>query len=187
MHKFAQFAEPIPAEAEIYGSLKIYTFQYEGAQRPYFAKLWRGKAVHPYAHHSFLTDKSRAKYIAEQKQTVDANARFKDELKVRKTAGKAAGAELFQVGTLLAYSWGYDPTNVDFFKVVERKGLTVKIRPIGGRQKNDSEGFMSNRVMAVRDAFIGKAVSTKRINGTSLSMKNDCAIITHESETHYCS
>lgn len=181
------FADPAPESVEVYGNLKIQLLDWAGAPRPFGVKVWRGRASKPYAYYSFKTAESRAQYIADQKKSDDLSRQYKEERKAADKVEKAKGSELIQVGTLLAYSWGYDQTNVDFFQVVERTGMTVKIRPIGGRQKKDSEGFMSNRVMPVKDSFIGDEVITKRITGTSLSMGHGSARITHELETHYCS
>jgi hypothetical protein len=45
------------------------------------------------------------------------------------------------VGAILEFSWGYDQTNIDFFKIVRRSGLTVWLVAIG--KKNVVEtGFM---------------------------------------------
>lgn len=184
----SMFAEPVPAEAEISGNLKIHTYEYSFAGgTKYLVKIWRGKASRPYAHYSFSSSERRAKYIDEQKQSDRASVEFKAKMKAVQAEEKAKGAQLFEVGTLLAYSWGYDQTNVDFYQVVEKKGMTVKIRPIAGRTKKNSEGFDCNRVMPVKDAFIGEEVITKRITGTSLSMDHGTASITHELESHYCS
>lgn len=182
------FADPAPESVEVYGNLKIQLLDWAGAPNAFGVKIWRGRAVKPYAYYSFKTAERRDAYIAQEKRSADASRQYKAESKARQAENKAKGAELFQVGTLLVHSWGYDQTNVDFFQVVERKGMTVKIRPIAGREKKDSDhGGMANRVMAVKDSFIGEEVITKRINGTSLSMDHGSLQITHELETHYCS
>lgn len=51
-----------------------------------------------------------------------------------------------KVGDLFYSSWGYDQTNVEFFKVVglTKSGKSAKVRQIGSKTKEGSEGFMSD-------------------------------------------
>ena len=51
-----------------------------------------------------------------------------------------------KVGDLFYSSWGYDQTNVEFFKVVglTKSGKSAKIRQIGSKTKEGSEGYMSD-------------------------------------------
>lgn len=46
------------------------------------------------------------------------------------------------IGVILVYSWGYDQTNVEFFKVVKATSKTVTIEAINGQLAKDEEGFM---------------------------------------------
>ena len=51
-----------------------------------------------------------------------------------------------KVGDLFYSSWGYDQTNIEFFKVVglTKSGKSAKVRQIGSKTKEGSEGFMSD-------------------------------------------
>lgn len=64
-------------------------------------------------------------------------------------------------GAIFEYSWGYDQTNIDYFQVVRRSGSTVWVRPINGKSIPGSEGFMSDRVVPVKDAFVPEPCSVK--------------------------
>lgn len=62
----------------------------------------------------------------------------------------------YKVGDILHHSWGYDQTNCDFYQVVEVKKASVVLRKIGTKTVSGSEGFMSESLMPVKDAFIEK-------------------------------
>lgn len=54
--------------------------------------------------------------------------------------------EFVKVGDLFYSSWGYEQTNVEFFKVVglTKSGKSAKVRQIGSKTKEGSEGYMSD-------------------------------------------
>lgn len=62
----------------------------------------------------------------------------------------------YKLGDILHHSWGYDQTNCDFYQVVEVKKASVVLRKIGSETVPGSEGFMCERVMPVKDAFVEK-------------------------------
>lgn len=51
----------------------------------------------------------------------------------------------YQVGDILEGSWGYDQTNIDFYRVVKRTDKTVWMRKMQTRHVSDA-GFMSDHV-----------------------------------------
>lgn len=51
----------------------------------------------------------------------------------------------YEVGAILEGTWGYDQTNVDFYKIERRTNDTVWLRPMTSRQV-EVTGFMSERV-----------------------------------------
>lgn len=57
-------------------------------------------------------------------------------------------------GTILYASWGYDQTNVDFFKVVSRTPKTVTLVEIGSKMVKGDQGFtMTGEVVADPDVI----------------------------------
>lgn len=51
------------------------------------------------------------------------------------------------VGDVLVCSWGYDQTNVDYYKVTRRTKASVWIVKVGQKVVPGSEGFMSESVL----------------------------------------
>lgn len=67
---------------------------------------------------------------------------------------KAQFSNPYKLGDILHHSWGYDQTNCDYYQVVGVKPASVILRPIGAQTVPNSEGFMSSRLMPVRDNFL---------------------------------
>ena len=61
-----------------------------------------------------------------------------------------------EVGSIFSYTWGYDQTNVEYFQVVSRTKSGVYLSPIKSGTVADSEGFMSDSVVPLKDEFIAK-------------------------------
>lgn len=52
----------------------------------------------------------------------------------------------YTVGAILEGSWGYEQTNINFFKIVKRTNDTLWLQPLATRTVADA-GFMSTRVV----------------------------------------
>lgn len=77
-----------------------------------------------------------------------------------------------QVGDIFVNSWGYEQTNVDFYQVVARSGVTVTLREIG-YDRLETTSWASEYVRPVKDAFIKDAQEfKKRLNGKYIKMNS---------------
>jgi hypothetical protein len=64
-----------------------------------------------------------------------------------------------KVGDIFVASWGWDQTNIDFYKVVRLIGKTMALlQPIGYRPVPGSEGFMCDKVQPDPDKEIGDPI-----------------------------
>lgn len=76
-------------------------------------------------------------------------------------ANYAKQAETIQKGSILVSSWGYEQTNIDFYEVIERKGKTITLQPIGNELVES--GDMVGKVIADRTNKTGETFR-KRID-----------------------
>lgn len=183
MGRFSMLAEPIPAGAEVYRSLKIVRTE---TARGAIVRVWRAKQSRPYANYIFKNSDQREAWIEREKLAEDSRASYKAERDEAAKVRKAQYLESLQVGTLLYTSWGYEQTNVDFFQVVERRGSLVVMRQIDAVEVEGSAGFMSNRVKPVRDAFLdGKPPIRAIITKNGVSVDGHPASPTSEDSSHY--
>ena len=100
---------------------------------------------------------------------LDRAEQWKQERKVARAAAKAAALESVKEGDMYVASWGWEQTNIDAYQVSAKKGATVTLREIAVASVEGSEGFMSDRVVPVKDAFIGDAFK-KRITGQYINI-----------------
>lgn len=167
--------------------LKIVNLDYTGRNGyTRHVKIWRGKASKPYANYVFKSDAEADAYIAKEIAGAAAGLASKEAYKATRKADTAEAAKSITIGTLLCYSWGYDQTNVDFYEVVDKRGLNVALRKIAGESVSGSEGFMSCRVRPVKGAYCGEPF-TKRISRFGVTMAHGHASPCAEGSEHYCS
>lgn len=102
----------------------------------YFAMGFIGQQRKPAFNFRFKTalerDQIAGKWAAEQKAAAAAKAQYKAKIKAERAAFDARTE--FKVDDILSYSWGYDQTQVEFFKVVNVIGrATLAIVTIGSK------------------------------------------------------
>lgn len=140
--------------------LKVLKDQTDGPRGTiYGLKIWNPKAVKPYANYGFRTAERRDEYLAEQIKGHESYQAIKAK---RKADRKGTPEDLakVKVGTIFAYSWGYEQTNVDFYEVVELKGSSVLVREIG-LKSTGATGSMSDNVVPCKGNFTGPALLKK--------------------------
>ena len=94
---------------------------------------------------------------------------WKEERKIARAAAKVAALEGVKEGDIYVASWGWEQTNIDAYQVVAKKGATVTLREFAGASFEGSEGFMSDRVVPVKNEFIGGEFK-KRITGKYINI-----------------
>lgn len=103
-------------------------------------------------------------YVEDFLASLDRAEKYKAERKVKRALERKAAVENVAVGDMFVASWGWEQTNVDAYQVVAKKGASVVLREIALESIEGSEGFMSDRVRPVKNAFIGGEF-TKRVTG----------------------
>lgn len=121
-------------------------YQLETAGAPY-AIGYRGKQVRPSFHYRFKSAEQRAEYVAK----FLAQAKEKAEARAVHEAARLQQMRSFvpnlKAGDVLAGSWGYEQTHVEFFRVLEVKGKRALIQELSHRALDGSQGFMSEKVL----------------------------------------
>lgn len=124
-------------EKVVYDDYKVEVYTYLNAAGAPVMMMFGGKRSKPDYHYRYPTVEARdaavAKYLEGYKKAAEAD-------KARKAARKAKGRGL-EVGDYLYASWGYDQTNVNFYKVVGLVGKTmVEIVPVASAVESSSWG-----------------------------------------------
>lgn len=118
----------------------------------YLAGVWHPKALKPIGEHMyrFRVAEERDTWIEQQVAAFTKHEREKELARKQRTQGDLTLAD---PGTVFVNSWGYDQTQVDFYQVIERKGLTVLLRPIAAISVSQS-GPQSDRVTPALGVFV---------------------------------
>ena len=136
---------------------EVYTYDCNGPCAIFFI----GKRAKPTNNYRYATVERREAAIDEFFNDREAVAKIKEDRKAADKARKEAAVKEAKVGDIYYTAWGYDQTNIDFYEIVEKKGVTFKIREIGKEVVREEEG--ADYVVA--DPHIKKGdVITKRIN-----------------------
>ena len=94
-----------------------------------------GKALKPTWHYTFLKPGDREKRIAELFAGVKAHAE-----RVATRRKESNNGHSFIVGDIVTNSWGYEQTNVDWYRVVRVSRVYVWLQSIAGHTKSGGEG-----------------------------------------------
>jgi hypothetical protein len=139
--------------------------------QPVARGFW-GKGAKSFFNYAFKDVDSRQDYIIKFESKVIAHEeRKEDEREARKIAARKF-KDSIKVGDILQDSWGYDQTNVEFYKVIAKKGATVTIQELSHVHVEGSGGCgMSCKVMPDLNKFYGEPI-TKRIAGCSIKISS---------------
>ena len=96
--------------------------------------IWEYNSAKPTFHYMFSDDVKRGDFIKERKQQADRreadNQRRMNEYVEKK--------KLFEVGSILYCSWGWEQTNIDWYIILERKNDYILIQEIGTKKTYDN-------------------------------------------------
>lgn len=126
-------------------------------------RVFYGKQAKPVAAHYYKTELAREQHVARIfAQRAEIMARKAEWANERKAAGRGLVA-----GDILVASWGYDQTNVDFYKVLQLVGeKSVEVVKIGSqRADRDSGNSMADYCLADPSNIIGEPMIRRAING----------------------
>ena len=158
----------------------------DGVARPLVAYGYSGKRNVPDFKFRFRDEAQRerqiVKFVEGLKAVAEAKARYKAEVV------KRAAENVLNVGDILYTSWGYDQTNVDFFKVIKVSptGKTVDLAEIGKNYKET--GFMCGNSTPNPDKLYG-IVPNKRVGAYGVKIDSVATARKYEGkpvyESHY--
>ena len=134
--------------------------------------IFEPKCTRPTWHYKHRSPEEQSGFIAGRKQGEDQQELIRE--RYRKEAQEKA--EAMKPGAILCSSWGYEQTNIDFYKVIARKASSVVLVEIG--QHRTYSGDMQGNCTPDESKVIGQPF-TKRINrwgGVNLATYKYCQI-----------
>ena len=67
----------------------------------------------------------------------------------------------YQPGAIVADSWGYDQTNIDFYRIVKRKGDWLTLQPLESVEVSDDEPAKGRQATMTGTATHGPATAAR--------------------------
>lgn len=123
----------LPIEEEGLGVVYVYPFA-----KKYGAIAYLPKARKASFHYTFKRDVDMDKYIADWFAGLRASKELKSKWKAERSK-----PHTLQVGDIVTNSWGYDQTNVDWYRVTRTTSHYVWLKPVCSTI--EQTGFMSGR------------------------------------------
>ncbi len=106
-----------------------------------------GKRHKPDFNYSFKTEDHRIEYVAKYFLGLKANMARKNDYKESRKANAKSFLNSLKPGAILYASWGYEQTNIDFYKVLEVKGSKVLLVDCPCVSQ-EATGWASDKVVA---------------------------------------
>ena len=90
------------------------------------------------------------------------------------------------VGKIFYSSWGYEQTNIDFYKViaVSKSGKSITLIKLGNKIA-EVEGFCSEYVLPDESKEIGEPIKNRRLNTSKFGGQSFVNVSTREDWTNY--
>lgn len=139
-----------------------YVYYYYPVADQFHLKIFGGKRAKEDSYTAYRTEDEIINKInrhIQERREIQAAA---TERKVQKQLQQKEAFKDVKVGDIYYTSWGYDQTNVDFYKLIALKGKTGTFETLTSDIVPGSEGFMSAQVTAGEPT--GKTF-TSRITG----------------------
>ncbi len=169
-----------------YPEIKYTAYTWEKAGDFYF-RLFGGRRFKADAYQSAKTEDLRQNYLNGLIREKVATAIYKDNYKAEKKAKANEAFKDVKVGDIFYTSWGYDQTNVEFYKLMVLKGKTGTFQALSSETVEGSEGMMSAKVVP-GDKFISKPFTSRITGDVATQMKyGQRAYKTDAKKEHYSS
>jgi hypothetical protein len=126
-------------------------------------------------------DRARARVAEFFRNLADHKNRVADR------RAEASAGHSIKVGEIISNSWGYDQTNVDFYRVVKVSKNFVWLQKNPGKMVTGGEGPMSGRCKADFDGTPTGPIEMHRASGRNVTFKHGSGSVTTPTESHYVS
>ncbi len=132
--------------------------------------IWYGRAEKPQIYSTYPNEEYRDKAIQEfldrRAYRAEVNAQRKQERRLTRDHN-------IQIGDIYYTNWGYDQTNIDFYKVVNVRGSRIDLKELTQKYTDRGEGGYPDTVIP-GDEFANDKIYTvsARADGTVTSLSS---------------
>lgn len=182
------------AVCRTFGSATVYTWQesHRDVVR-YYAKGFQGKRAKPSFFYHFPSAEKRDAYVVKFISDAQASDAYRTKCAQERQAARAAMTNKdLPIGTIMVSSWGYDQTNVDFYKVVGHFGrIGLEVVEVGCKHVEGSgvSHGMADHVVAdpevSPDAKVHRVKMTTKTTFRAPGYGGDYSVHVWDGRPHY--
>ena len=134
------------------------------------AAVWAGRAEKPQIYATYPSEEYRDEKI---KEFLDRRAYRAQKTAERRKERRLTKDHDIKVGDIYYTSWGYDQTNIDFYKVVNVRGSRIDLKELTQQYADRGNGGYDDRVVP-GDSFADDKIHTvsARADGTLTSLSS---------------
>ena len=149
------------------------------------AQAFVGRAQKPTWHYRFKTSERRQECVDAQIEAV----KLKEAAKAKRREERKN--HTLQVGDVLVSSWGYDQTNVDFYKVTRRVGSStieyVTLPKLEVKESAECHGMACRVIPAIDHNTISQTKYRARVSNDSIKIHSCSYARKWNGKPEYCS
>lgn len=149
------------------------------------AQAFVGRAQKPTWHYRFASEDDRQRRINQQIEAI----KLRENEKAKRREQRKS--HTLQPGDILVSSWGYDQTNVDFYKVTRRVGKTmieyVSLPKLEAEDSYESHGMACRVLPAVDHNTECQTKHRARVSNDSIKIHSSSFARKWDGKPQYCS
>ena len=177
---------PPTAKKIQYPEIKYIVYTWE-KDKKFYVKVFGGRRTKADSYNMYNDSDVRQNSINLSMKEKYGIAAAEKERKINKKIKETKAFEEVKVGDIFYTSWGYDQTNIEFYKLMKLKGKTGTFQGLSLETVPGSEGYMSSQVIP-GDKFTTKPFTSRITGNVATQMKyGQRARKTESSKSHYCS
>lgn len=150
------------------------------------AKAFVGKSKYANFFYWYPSIEQREAALEKWIANVTRNIQSTRDLRAKKKAltNEMKASDHFAVEDIVVNSWGYDQTNVEFYRVIEILPKSIRVREVRQEIVPGSEGMMSANVIPTEEFLEKKAPFVLKLKMTLYNGKPEAAI-SNPSSSYY--
>ena len=126
------------------------------------AKFLKEKVKNIFVYKTFEEAQQRAEAYINNIQA-NINSRQAEIEKKRNENANVIASNFYKIGDFVVNSWGYEQTNVEFYKVIEVGNKTIKIQEVCQEEVEGSAGYDCCNVIPTDEFTVREVIYTLRV------------------------
>ena len=173
----------LPGETNFYDDGILTIKFYTASDGKPCAIAMRGKARKPWFNYKYMNEAQREQRAQDHINAHLADLKRKENDKIEQKNRAKVFLEALKPGVILSDSWGWEQTNVEFYKVISVKGSKVTLQELGHVQDGEGTSWAGCNVLPSTTA-IGEPI-TKTVRGIGIKIDSSVTLTLWDGRPKY--